>query len=406
MSTNRQKTRPSPWWVGTIATMFAGALVAVILTSGVAEPDTAPTLQQQRQALAAAQQDFKDAHNHITPVPKDEIDEWFEEQAALILDGQPIGTPRAEVGTPAGAGQIMDRSSLQLRTVDFVNAWHVWLEGTILSVNAGSLKDDPEQGLVVVSLWNNFDRSVAFDARAGTHLTQVRVGALRVIGAEGMQVKLEATSGEEFTFDAEEGRFIAPYLDPLPTTKPTPTPVPTLVPHPPVRLVSVDADVTGRPVDDVTTVGVLNACRVVTVAQTFDVDIMMQGLPLDNGQPTGIIGFQFRLKYDPAMLNVIDTNVTMLLNNRAGSSLFDVSGDPADTESEGTVFIGAADLASPVDEFAERTDGVLARITFEAIGPGVGKIDLTEGAVIATDNRVAKFGAVAPATIAVGTDCP
>ena len=275
-----------------------------------------------------------------------------------------------------------------------------------MTVSAGSLADDPAQGLVVVDVWNNTNPSVALDVRAGIHLTLVREGGLRVVGAKGMHVVLESTSGEEFIFDAEDGRFIAPYVEPLPTPRPTPTPVPTLAPHPPVRLVSIDADVTGRPAGGVKTIGVINACRAVELAQTFDVDIVMEGLPVDKGQPIGVMAFSFHLNYDPAKLKVIDTNVTMLLSDKAGSRLFDVSGDPADTESEGVVQIAAIDLTSPADESAERTDGVLARITFKAIGPGVGNIHLTHSALVATDNRVAPFAEVATAQIAIGTDCP
>jgi hypothetical protein len=58
-------------------------------------------------------------------------------------------------------------------------------------------------------------------------------------------VKLLSTSGVEWVFDAEQGRFISPVEEPLPTATPVPTPRPTPVILPVQRLL-VDADVVGN----------------------------------------------------------------------------------------------------------------------------------------------------------------
>jgi len=70
------------------------------------------------------------------------------------------------------------------------------------------------------------------DIRRGFHYTPGKSGPLRIIGADGDEVKIVSDAGEEFVFDAGDGRFISPFLEPLPTLKPTPTPVPTPVPPP------------------------------------------------------------------------------------------------------------------------------------------------------------------------------
>ncbi len=86
------------------------------------------------------------------------------------------------------------------------------------------------------------------------------------------------------------------------------------------------------------------------------------GVPADRP----IIGFQFYLIYNPAVVHVTGFDANFLLAAAANSQVFNVSDVTPDTD--GRFEAGALDLTG--EPAADSGPGVLARITFSAVGQG------------------------------------
>ena len=132
--------------------------------------------------------------------------------------------------------------------------------------------------------------------------------------------------------------------------------------------IGIDADPSGNTANSL---GDINDCREVDLDDTFDVDIFVQNV--DN-----IAAFGVTAKYDPSVINVIGHNSTstdVMLNAKEGSGGFlDVS-DPT-PDSDGFYLVGTVDQAPPGSGAHESGDGVLARLTLEAVGPGTSTITI------------------------------
>ncbi|MGH9199549.1 MAG: hypothetical protein ACRD1T_27940 [Acidimicrobiia bacterium] len=73
-----------------------------------------------------------------------------------------------------------------------------------LSVKAGSVPDDPSQGLVVVLQFTPTGRGKDIHE----YRTPRREGAVRVVAADGNLLTLESATGAQFVFDATRERFL------------------------------------------------------------------------------------------------------------------------------------------------------------------------------------------------------
>ncbi len=169
--------------------------------------------------------------------------------------------------------------------------------------------------------------------------------------------------------------------------------------------IGVDTDIAGN---TATSLGNLESCNSIAgVGGTLQVDVVVQGVPpYDPGTGSGgIIGFQFNLLYDPSVLRVVGYDERMMLT-AAGESVFVTFSDSA-PDSDGDFLTAAADLG---DTDFESGDGILTRITLEAVGVGTSVLQLTESLsgepmVFDADASLYPNGGVANGAVVVGDTC-
>ena len=127
--------------------------------------------------------------------------------------------------------------------------------------------------------------------------------------------------------------------------------------------VRVDADPTGN---TPTSLGTINDCREVDVDDSFDVDIVIQGV-------TDIHAFDISLSYDPAILELTGNDVQQMLVAGGASNLLDLSDALPDTD--GFYGTRGQDLSTSAGD-SESGDGVLARVTLKAVGTGTSTLSV------------------------------
>lgn len=175
---------------------------------------------------------------------------------------------------------------------------------------------------------------------------------------------------------------------------------------------AVDADTTGN---DATHVGTYDSCGRAEPNETFQVDVVIQGV-------SNLLAWSAPITYDPKVLEVEDRNVKLFQAANAGSQVFDASNQtPNGTGTYVSSAFDAADPASP-----DSGDGVLVRLTLKAIGSGTSQLSLApvdlngdgnpdqgvllrtvDSAIIGDTNGDTFFdGLTTPTEIRVGADCP
>jgi hypothetical protein len=163
-------------------------------------------------------------------------------------------------------------------------------------------------------------------------------------------------------------------------------------------VIGIDADPTGN---SATAIGPTDACRSVVVGDTLQVDVTIQEVP-------DLAGFEARLLYDPSVLKATAVDYNYFL--AAAGTVVDVGETPPDTD--GSLHMGAAVL--PLPETDSGGEGVLARITFQAIASGECDLDLSEVKLADsnaqpigdTDQDDDFDGPVSKGQIAVNQPCP
>jgi hypothetical protein len=129
-------------------------------------------------------------------------------------------------------------------------------------------------------------------------------------------------------------------------------------------IVSVDAISDSS--NTATTVGPIDSYASVTVGATLTVDVVVEDV-------TNISGFQASLLYDFTKLKVTAIDYYFLLAS-TGASVLDLGNTAPDTDGD---FFMAAAMFSPLIVIGANGDGVLARVTFEALDSGSSPLDLT-----------------------------
>lgn len=127
---------------------------------------------------------------------------------------------------------------------------------------------------------------------------------------------------------------------------------------------AIDVDPTGN---TATLLATREVCIEVDEDATFDIDIT-----IDNVED--LSAWEAYMDFDDAVVQVVDRDVQLLLTSLPGANAFDIS-DQVPYDQARPYRIGAANIADPPEGVSG--SGVLARITLEAIGPGVS--DLTLG---------------------------
>jgi hypothetical protein len=284
-----------------------------------------------------------------------------------------------------------------------VDRWVGRVPDASVVINAGWLTEDPKQGVVYVVAYDPVTSNPTYDIRNGAHLTPVKTGGLRVVGADGTLVKLLSEDGVEWVFNATEGRFVSPHEEPLPTASPVPTPRPTPVILP-VERVSIDARIDGN---SVTTWGSVEGCAEVAIGASATVDLVVEGLPAVGGSAMGITGFDLKLGYDPALLRVAALDVNQLLGVRPNSFPSSL-GDPL-PDADGSFRVTVVDFGPNSGDpatISETTGGILVRVTFAAVAAGVSDLTLNDTGIIDTRNDAHRVAEEVGARIAVGLPCP
>jgi hypothetical protein len=117
--------------------------------------------------------------------------------------------------------------------------------------------------------------------------------------------------------------------------------------------------------NDATSLGTIEDCVEVANGDEVAVDLYVKSVD-------ELIAWQMWLAYDPAVLEVADRDVELFLGGGENANVFDASDQTPD--SDGRYFLSAANL----NEDSEGTSGsgVLARITFTAVGTGISELDL------------------------------
>jgi hypothetical protein len=175
---------------------------------------------------------------------------------------------------------------------------------------------------------------------------------------------------------------------------------------------AVDTDPAGN---TPTSVGTVQRCLSVSVGESFQIDIAAMDV-------VDLLAWEVHLIYDPSVLTLESRDVQMFLAANTGSNVFDASDAPPGRE--GRYRVAAADIADP--PAPDSGAGVLARLSFKALAPGVssaaiprldtdgnGTVDfgpiLTDAAGhrIGDDDGDSYFdGLAADAWVAVGSPCP
>ena len=167
--------------------------------------------------------------------------------------------------------------------------------------------------------------------------------------------------------------------------------------------VAIDMDVTGN--DARLTNGLtLQSCVSVAGATTRSIDILIPSPGV--AAADGIMGYQFTLNYNLAIVNVSAEDNAFLLNARSGS---DLRSFPDPTPDAGAYFSAAVDFGTLGIEPAgtsETGPGVVARITLNAVGPGVSALTLSDVILVTANNSEIPIDSITNAQIAVDTPCP
>jgi hypothetical protein len=114
-----------------------------------------------------------------------------------------------------------------------------------------------------------------------------------------------------------------------------------------------------------TSVGSIQSCLSVNRRDTFDIDIVV--LDIEN-----LLGWEAFFVYDKSIIEVTDVDVRLFQAANRNSNVIDASEPVPDRD--GRFFLGAADVGKATDSGS----GVLARLSLEAIGPGVSPASLPQ----------------------------
>jgi hypothetical protein len=127
--------------------------------------------------------------------------------------------------------------------------------------------------------------------------------------------------------------------------------------------IGVDVEPAGN---TATSLGPIDSCISVSTGDTFEVDIFVSDV-------TDLLAWETYFVYDMSVVNIASRDVAMFQAANSGSNVFDVSESLPDID--GYYRIAAVDLAEP--PAPDSGSGVLARLTLQAVGPGVSVLSLS-----------------------------
>ncbi len=167
----------------------------------------------------------------------------------------------------------------------------------------------------------------------------------------------------------------------------------------------IDTDPTGNQANSL---GTIEACRTVKQGDTFQVDVFVKGVPPASGFSNGLSGFGFNFEYDPKILKVTAVDANLMLAAAGPRNPFEIAGPLPD--SDGNFRVDEADLS----QHFESGDGVLLRVTLQAVGPGLSTLVLGDDTAPDADGipdvlgaaGVPQYAIAAVHNAAIGVDQP
>lgn len=123
---------------------------------------------------------------------------------------------------------------------------------------------------------------------------------------------------------------------------------------------AIDAGTQGN---TATSVGKIENCVQVKKGDRFQMDVVVQDV-------TDLLAWDVPIDFDPKVVIIVDQDVKMFQQANEGSQVLDLSGKlPDDSGFHSIAAFDSADPNSP-----DSGSGVLARITFQAVGPGTSPV--------------------------------
>jgi len=127
--------------------------------------------------------------------------------------------------------------------------------------------------------------------------------------------------------------------------------------------IGVDVEPAGN---TATSLGPIDPCVSVSSGDTFQVDIFITNV-------TNLLAWEAYFTYDTKAIKIVERDVMMFQAANAGSQVFDVSEGLPDID--GWYRVATADIAEP--PATDSGSGVLARLTLEALTPGISPLSLS-----------------------------
>jgi len=167
-------------------------------------------------------------------------------------------------------------------------------------------------------------------------------------------------------------------------------------------VIGIDTDPTGN---SDTAVGAIDACQAVEAGDTFEVDVTIQ-------EVTDLAGFEAHLLYDPSVLKVTAVDYNYFLATAGSVQNWGEAPTLLNPDTDGTLSMVVAFM--PLPYIGASGDGVLVRITFQAVASGSCDLDLS--GVKLGDSNVQPIGdtdadddfdgSISKGQIAVNQPCP
>lgn len=181
----------------------AAILVVVpLLGAGIIFPTLVAALGEGRPTLPPAKQAFEERYEERrAQAPRGSKDpETIRRLQEELERDRPPASPKP---WPTGIFQE-NEAPFPSSTVRIANRSQQVLDGKHFVVYAGSLAQDPEQGILIVQVFSTDDLAVLDSAqRATPH----RAGPLRIVAANGGRLTVKPERGEHVEFDVRSRRF-------------------------------------------------------------------------------------------------------------------------------------------------------------------------------------------------------